>query len=509
MGLNPVERRLSLLCGDWLDFRADPTKRLLVWQVPENAMRLVQCFFEVQKQDLEYSSRDLFIVFEAPFERSLQYSRDVKQALRGQYDASREELEAQDLPADWPFDPEHVPDSPAGVIAALRSFGSKYHRTIGHLVAALMPSAVADPESFVGWIRRTLALDLPERMRVVVIDSLEHPQFPQLTSDLDPRITVQKPAVDGLATAQETFAQEPTVGPAGVFRNLMMGVVSLIEKGSADQVKAKATDALTFARKQGWADQEVVLRVLVAGALLKESRHQEAIGVYQAAREAATRALGSEHPAGNKLVLQTWFGQAGASLAAGDPEAAAQCYDQAAVVAQTDQNAILAIEAFRMAAFCRARAGDSDGAIDRGILAMQIGEGLKPEARAQTTMPIAAVDLLRVIDGNCVSLLERAKGRLEARLTQARRLAEDRAIIVENEPGPANADSIEFELENEINEARDDAERELESTIAPTSSLFREQFARARQLLGPAWPMESAMALPPAVEAPTDGAAAS
>ncbi len=509
MGLNPVERRLSLLCGEWLDFRADPTKRLLIWQVPENAMRLVQCFFEVQKQDLEYSSRDLFIVFEPSFERSLQYSRDLKQALRGQYDASREELKAQDLPADWPFDLARVPDSPAGVIAALRSFGSKYHRTIGHLVAVLLPGAVADAELFAGWIVRALATDLPERMRLVVVDSSEHPRFPQLISDLDPRIAVQKAAVDGLSTAQETFAQEPTVGPAGVFRNLMMGVVSLIEKGSADQVKAKATDALTFARKQGWADQEVVLRVLVAGALLKESRHQEAIGVYRAAREAATLALGAEHPAGHKLVLQTWFGQAGASLAAGDLEDAARCYDEAAVVAQSDHNTILALEAFRMAAFCHARAGDSDGAIDRGMLAMKIGEELKPDARGQTTMPIAAVDLLRAIEGDRISLLERGKGRFEARLADARRRAEERAIAIEDDPDPARAGAIEVELERETGQARDEAERELESAIAPASALFREHFARARQLLGPAWPIESPMALTPAADALADGAAAS
>lgn len=509
MGLNPVERRLSLLCGEWLAFRADATKRLLVWQVPENAMRLVQCFFEVQKHDLEYSSRDLFIVFDAPFERSLQYSRDLKQALRGQYDASREELTTQQLPVDWAFAPAHVPDSPAGVMAGLRSFGSKYHQTIGHLAMVLLPSAIDDSDAFAAWISRALATGLPERLRLVVVDSLEHPRFPQLTAESDPCITVQRPAVDGLATAQETFAQEPTVGPAGVFRNLMMGVVSLVEKGSADQVKAKAIDALTFARKQGWADQEVMLRVLVGGAMLKESRHQEAIGIYRSAREAAARAVGAEHPAGHKLTLQAWFGEAGAFLAAGDPLEAARCYDEAAVVAQQDQNAILAIEAFRMGAFCHARAGDRDEAIERGLLAMQLGEGLKPASRSLTTMPLAAVDLLRVLDGECVSRLERGKGRLEARMVDARRLAEERAVAVEDHPDPSLTDAIDAELERELQQARADAEQALTSVIAPADPPFREQFHRARQLLGPDWPLESPMVLAAAPAAPPEGVPAS
>jgi tetratricopeptide (TPR) repeat protein len=512
MGLNPVERRLSLLCGDWLDFRADATKRLLVWQVPENAVRLVQCFFEVQKHDLEYSSRDLFVAFDAPFERSPSYSRALKQALRGQYDASRDDLAAEQLPVDWAFDPEDVPDSPAGVIAALRSFGSKYHQTIGHLAAVLLPSAVEAPEAFAGWIERALAADLPERLRLVVVDSLEHPRFPQLTAERDPCIAVQRPAVDGLATAQETFAQEPTVGPAGVFRNLMMGVVSLVEKGSADQVKAKAIDALAFARKQGWADQEVMLRVLVGGAMLKESRHQEAIGLYRSAREAAAQAVGAGHPAGHKLTLQAWFGEAGAFLAAGDPVEAVRCYDEAAVVAQQDQNAILAIEAFRMGAFCHARSGDRDEAIERGLLAMQLGEGLKPASRSLTTMPLAAVDLLRLLDGERVSEIERGKARLEARLADARRLAEERAVAVEDDPDPSLMSAIEDELERESARARADAEQELMAVVAPADTPFREQFGRARQLLGPDWPLASPMVLAPAgvpPEAPPEGVPAS
>src|SRR5262245_59578200 len=58
-------------------------------------------------------------------------------------------------------------------------------------------------------------------------------------------------------------------------------------KAPADQVKAKAADAVAFARKQGWADQEVVIAVLVSGALLKERRFEEALKVNAHAPRAA------------------------------------------------------------------------------------------------------------------------------------------------------------------------------------------------------------------------------
>jgi hypothetical protein len=507
MALNPVERRLARLCADWIAFRADSSKRLLVWQVPENAMRLVQCFFEAQKHDLEYSTGDLFIVLDSPFEHSIQYSKALKDALRGQYDASREEIEKEGLSTDWRFAASDAPDTATGVMEALCSFGSKYHETIKYLVCVLTPTSVVDDEFYVGWLMRALETNLPERLRLVIVDSTEHPRFSKLVEGNDSTVAMRAPAIDGLSTAQETFAQEAAVGPAAVFRNFLMDVMSLLEVGTADQVKAKATDAFNFARAQNWPDQEVVLRVLVAGALLKESRTAEAIGVYQAAREAAEQAVKAAHPAGQKLVLQTWFGEAGAHLAAGDPLAAAGCYDQAAIVAQQDANPILAIEAFRMGAFCHARGGGQEQAIQRCLCALELGERLKPEVRAMTSLPIAAVDLLRVVEPERIHLLEQSKGRLEQRLAAARRAAEGRAAEFERKPDPAGSGQIEMRLEQETALAQTKAERELDSAVAGATPSFRGYFAQARNLLGADWPLLSPIALPAAEEEATEVAA--
>ena len=97
MPLNAVERRLLDLRYQWEDFADDPVPRLLVWTVPDAAMRLVRCFLEVQKHEGEYVTRDLFIVFDAPFENSIQYSRALKEALAGQYAASSDDLAREGL----------------------------------------------------------------------------------------------------------------------------------------------------------------------------------------------------------------------------------------------------------------------------------------------------------------------------------------------------------------------------------------------------------------------------
>ncbi|MES2717008.1 MAG: hypothetical protein V4795_14660 [Pseudomonadota bacterium] len=497
MALNPVERRMALLCEHWLAFRADPVPRLLVWQVPENALRLVECFVEVQKLDLPYASGDVFLLFKLPYEHGLQFARGLKDSLRGQFNASQADLQRQGLAADWDFDPAGTPDTPAGVAQALRAFGSRYHRHMGHLVLVLMPPALSDLQAYLDWLRALLDTGLPERLRVLLVDPLEQPRLGSLADGGDARVAVQRPAIDGMATAQDTFAQEGGTSPAAVFRNLMMGAVVLAEKGSADQVKARAADALAFARQQQWHDQEVALRILVAGALLKESRHAEALTVYTAARAAAQHTVQAAHPAGLKLLLQTWFGEAGVRLAAGDARAAAVCYDEAAVVAQRDANPILAIEAFRMAGWCLARAGDRDAALQRLACAVDLGASLKPEARAMTTLPVALVDALRTLDAPRVARMQQTKRRLQQALDGVRQRAEQRGAQLAAAQVPSALVIVDQERQQQAEAAATRAHAELDAAAQGAEADFIRTLARGRALLGADWLVDNDIALPP------------
>lgn len=508
MALNPVERRMALLCDHWLAFRAQPAARLLLWQVPENALRLVECFVEVQKLDLPYASGDVFLLVKPPYQHGLQFARAIKDSLRGQFDASRDDLQRQGLSADWDFDPAAMPDTPAGVAQALRSFGSRFHRQLGamgHLVLVLLPPSVASLPAYLDWLHALLDTGLPERLRLLLVDTLEHPRLAALAEAAaaghDPRLVQQQPAIDGLTTAQDTFAHEGGASPAAVFRNLMMGAVALAEKGSADQVKAKAADALAFARRQQWHDQEVALRILVAGALLKESRHAEALKVYAAARAAAQHTVQAAHPAGQKLLLQTWFGEAGVHLAAGDERAAAACYEEAAVVAQRDANPILAIEACRMAGWCLARAGDREPALQRLGCAVDLGAALKPEARAMTTLPVALVDMLRTLEAPRVERMQLAKGRLQQALDGIGQRSEARGAQL-TAAGVAGALAIvDQERAQQAEAAAAEARAAIDAAAQGAGAPFQQVLARGQGLLGVDWLVDNDTALPPLLPA--------
>lgn len=282
-----------------------------------------------------------------------------------------------------------------------------------------------------------------------------------------------------------------------MFRNYLIALVALTAKGSADQVKAKSGDALVFARKQQWLDQEAVVGMMVAGAFLKENRFPEAVEQYQDTRAVAQRAVEIGHPAGKDLVVQTWFGQAGAHLAAGDTADAANCYDQAAAVAGAIPNLILAIDARRMGMFCYARLNNRDAAIERGHSAMAFGEKLEPDMRNNTTMPIAAIDLLRVIEPPRVAEMEKIKQRRDATNERERSQIEQQAATAKQGDSAMLA-AAEFHQANEDALAKQTAYSELDPLVANGSEQFHDVFAPARDLLGQEWPLENPIALPQA-----------
>lgn len=496
--LNPVEQRLLLLCDHWQTFSSKESKRLLVWQVPANAMRMLSCFFETQKQDTEYSTGDVFIVFDTPFENSIQYSKALKEALKGQYDASTEELKQQGIKPDWQFKPEQFPDTAIGFIASLVSFVTRHTEITGKVVATLLPQNIANEKAFNDWLLSALNLNIPKNLRLMVTDSTEHSQLSELLKKEHSFVYLDSPKIDMLTIAQETFAQEGGVGPAAVFRNFLMGLVALVEKGSISQVKTKATDALAFAQKQKWPDQEVVVTMLFAGALLKEKLFSDAIREYKYSRKMVKQCEIADHPAALDLKMQTWFGEAGAHLAEGNDVLAAECYDQAAIVAQQIPNFILAIEAHRMSGFCYARAKQNNNAIERGSLALKAGEQLEPSDRMMTTMPLAAVDILRVVEPDRVKKLEEIKHRQDEDQEKARTVAEQRAASLKGKNDPKLFTAIEDDLESDYNNAQHTAALKLEVVVADSGELFRQYFTRGKNLLGEQWPLDSAIALPSA-----------
>lgn len=497
MTFNPVENRLLDLGQRYAEFQSDPQKRLLIWQAKENATRFYQCFFEVQKHETPLSAGGFFILFDASFANSIDYSRNLKASLLGQYEASADILAGQGIAADWIYRPENLPDSAFGFAQSLLSFGSKHRAHIDYLVVVLMPTQVEDDLAFASWIEQLLNLTLPERLRLIVIDPLSSPRLTTLAASGDSRIQVDEPPIDGLIAAQETFAQEKTNGPAGVFRNLLAGLMALAERGSFDEVMLKAADALEFVRKHQWTEQEFVVRMLVAGALLRENRLVEAINHYQHARKTAKKAGDAGSKAGQELEIQALMGEAAAHLAGQDLLGAAECYDDAAQTAESIPNLILGIESYRMGCFSRHRLNESENALQRGRNALLLGGRLDPAVRGLTTLPLAGIDVLRVIDSSRIDRMQSIKFERDTAIGKARQECERQVLALGQTPTPDAFRQLEAALSCSSQDADAKALNAFRLCVARASPEFKDLMNCLDELLGQGWMMNALIALPP------------
>jgi tetratricopeptide (TPR) repeat protein len=507
MELNAVERRLVDIQNHWQDFLADDSKRLLLWQIKESSTRLMEAFFEAQQheavQEKPYGCSDTFVVFDVPFDNSISYSRTLKEALAGQYEASQDAFKQVGRQADWKFTTESQPDSALGFIQGLNSLARHHQEVLGRLVAVILPTSVANESHWVAWLGRALQAAPDKGVCLVVIDSLENPRCSALVESGQPQLQVATVPIDAIELAGETFAQEPAVGAAGVFRSLLTGLLGLVEKGAPEQVMVKANDAIEFARKQGWLDQEVVVRMMAAGSMLKAGRFDEAVTHYRHARTTAEKVIASGHPAGRDLVLQSWFGEASAHFAAENLPEAIRCYSAATPVAQAIPKPILWIESLRMAAFCHRRNRDDKAAAQCCEQALRVGERLPQESRGMTTLPLVALESLRLLDAGCTERIEAVKQRLDRDLVKLSEELEREVVKLEGQPGDGGGlKELEQALAEQSDRLKQTAAREINSLTTSGTKYYSEALERIRLLLWPGWPLDPPDQDAPATERP-------
>jgi tetratricopeptide (TPR) repeat protein len=275
------------------------------------------------------------------------------------------------------------------------------------------------------------------------------------------------------------------------YRQLLTDVLALVEKGTPAQTSARGDKALKIAEREGWHDQQVVVHMAVAGAHLKAQDSPAAIKRYRQARTCAEEAKRGSSPTANavgaNLVMQTWFGEAGAWFVAKQLRQAAQAYRSAAEEAQRLPNQLFALEGFRMAAYCYARHGDTEDARAHGALAVREGQGMKPQERAPSTLGVALNDLLRLQDAPRVAQLEKLVAAYQAGITRAHADAEKKGAALGAAPANTDVDRIESEMHGSFEKAFQTLREQREKLIAQGDEYFRKVVAVGRDLLHSQW----------------------
>lgn len=485
---SPVEQRIELLRDLWMEATGDDRVRLVVWRIPGNADRMLTAFFEAHRRSEVALTPDYFFAFDCAFDTGFGYSRSLQEQLQAAYVDSREALKEQGAPIDWRGAHADYPLSAAGTLEMFASFAERYRDHMRLFAAVLTPTPVSSHEALQRWLESALAGPVPGRVRLCVVDHAESPRWDALVQRHGAAARVVEAPVDMFDIARATASQAAGgAGPTAAYRQMLADVMTLLDRSGAAQTAARAERALRIAERQQWPDQQVVLHMAVAGAHLKEAQFAEAIARYRAARECAARAQAAQHPAGAHMLLQTWFGEAGAWFAAGQLERAAQAYGEGAEAARRAPNAMFAIEGERMAGFCLARAGRREPARDRYLRGVAEAKDMPARDRAATTLPLLLQDLLRLQDEARTERIEQCARRYQDEIAEAHRRAEGEAAALGPRP-PAEAlarieEAMCARFERSFLQVRDERER----LIAGGDEFFRKVVAVGRDFLHPAW----------------------
>lgn len=486
---NPVEKAIDALTERWAEASADPALRLAVWRVPGDALSLAAAFIEAQQHAETARTPDLFIHFTAAFETGYRYSRALKDELLDGYLRSRDTLTELDLKVDWQGPFESHPDTAAGFLGLVDSFTRHHGAHLRHAVLVLWPEQSGSSTALEQWLDQALAGPVPERVRLMLVDTPTHPAWTALLERHAACARLLEMPLDIFGIASATAAQTGAGGAPGTaaYRQLLVDVMRLLDKSTAAQTARRAERAMAIAERQGWPDQQAVLHMTVAGAHIKDEQYADAVLRYRRARECALVAGEQAHPAADELLMQTWFGEAGALLTARQPEHAAQAYAQGAQVAASIPSAMFAIEGQRMAGYCLAQARQRETALQHYLHGVTAARGMAPAELANTTFPLLLQNLLQLQEPRRATQLAKCADAYQAAVADAHQHAEQRATKLGERPSRELLDAIDANLLARCESAFARLTESREQLIAGGDVFFRKTVAVGRELLHPGW----------------------
>ncbi|MBD3297630.1 MAG: hypothetical protein GF341_03165 [candidate division Zixibacteria bacterium] len=183
-------------------------------------------------------------------------------------------------------------------------------------------------------------------------------------------------------------------GPSAAYRRLFVAMTNAISEGDLTAATRSGKAALKIAVDQHWLPMQVVVFQALGIAYLADQKPQDALDFHRQAVAVAQQAEAEEDPAGPKLVVQTRLSGAAVLFGERKYKEAGAIYEDVAPRAEELDELIVAMECWRMAAYCREQTGFYDKAWEFGCQALNVGEKLEEDIRTHSTLPYAGQALL-------------------------------------------------------------------------------------------------------------------
>ncbi len=398
---NAIEKRLDVLAQIWSEFIAQDAPRLLRWLVSEDDAPMMNVFFEAASEGAVEGVPDLFIRMKLPFDQPQLYGLRLAMEFTRKVDEAREDLASEEIDNSWAA--PDISQSASSMIAfadCLQSFQQHYATIFEHLVIVLEPELIIDAQVWNAWLSEFFKINFPPTIRFTLVDIASNPLLENLSATAFRLVKTVTPKINLNVAMTEIVNSAGGNGSGVQFRRLFVELSTLAQGGDMNAINRKAQAALTITQREKWFGLGVAVHSLLASVHLRFGRIDEAIMKYRAAVQAGENAQANDDPTGKKLVIQSRFGEAAAMLGDGRFNDAVQVYEQIAPLAEEVQDAMLLMEAWRMAGYCYENLQMFPWAWKSYQKALDVAEAMEDQARAASTLPYVGQGLIRLTEEN-------------------------------------------------------------------------------------------------------------
>lgn len=395
---NAMAKRLDQLETSIHTFFEESRKPLLRCLSEPGDEEIIDVFVVYEQEAGELS--ELIIETKTPFNDDAdEYSRGIIEDVIRQYEEMKPSLKEVGFEMNWMApEADKKETTSAFLVRVLDSFFSCHSSMISGLGLLLRPDVIDDKESFSLWIENLLAQPISPAVRLVFIDPLASPFLEEISEEKAALICSEPLNLDYPGMLEELAQGDGShQGPDTDFRVLLVKITNCAEKQDIKGAEEAAHQALAIAETQNWLQMQVTVYMMMGACYLQASDHATSLESYQEALGIARKAKEVNDPAGPKMEITCLLSVASVHFALSDYTSAEKCYLEAAPLAEELKDFVLVMESWRMAAYCREKLKDFRTSYNHSIAALEAGEKMPEEQRAQSTLAYVGDGLIRLV----------------------------------------------------------------------------------------------------------------
>lgn len=393
---NPITVRIEQLRSCYDEFLVREDVRLFRWLVEPDEVDMIQAFVQVENAE-EAQTDDLFLEFRTPFTRADSFGEGLAAELEEAWAYYREALFPKQqhmmlASVNGADDAAH----PRYLLSRLETFSRKFPHFEGLVVAFLAPDDIASPKKLEQWLVQALESGIPANLRLMIVDLVNSPDFEQLAAAFPQTVHTIRPNLDMPEAMRQMAGSGDPKNPGVQYRKLFMELSQHAAKGNLEEMNRVGESAVSIALREGWPQMEVLAYFAMASGYLRKKRTEQALGVFDKAKQTAQNAWNAGDPLGANLLIQALIGKGTVLFEKKEYETAAVLYREAVVPAAAANDALSLVEAWRMAGASHEMNKAWREAWDCNQNALEAGEQLDENLRPHTTLPYVGQALLRI-----------------------------------------------------------------------------------------------------------------